>query len=351
MCACALISLGGGLMRVNWIIRGLQRVAAFLNSVGSQTTQAQWHRFLKKEVGDLTPAEQTTLRRWIEEDVALGKMTRVQADAALRDAPPPMWRVTLDKAQELRRGIHNDLEFLRSDSPLDRPFDALVDRLNDLQLKMAWRCEPLAPRATRRDPSQAIFKMRWGDGTVERWVAQSWPVTKPLIKNILYAILGKALETGVLGRLKVCRECEKYIVVADVKRRFCSRKCHDEYHNRVTHAENRKHRREAAILKANRLMGAGKSNDVIQEQTELPRRVVEQIRSGDLSPNSQQRPKTATQPKRRVAGLDPTFMSIPLTREQLETIILEEAHRDEVYMQGIRAAQKPSKQKSARKSK
>lgn len=148
-------------------------------------------------------------------------------------------------------------------------------------------------------------------------------------------------------------ERTKFLTALRRKTRFCteSRKCHDDYHNRVTHPENRKHRKAQAILKAKGFVEEGKSSDVIQEQTGLPRRVVEQIRSGDISPNSQQRSKTVTQPKRRAAGLDPTFVPIPLTREQLETIIAEEAHRDKVYMQGIRAARKASNQKPARNSK
>lgn len=93
------------------------------------------------------------------------------------------------------------------------------------------------------------------------------------------------------------------------------------------------------------------SIEILKKKTRLPRRVVEQILSGDLSPNSQQRPKAVPGPKRRTAGLDPTFGPVPLTREQLETIIAEEAHREEVYMQRIRAARKLSKQKPARKSK
>ena len=137
--------------------------------------------------------------------------------------------------------------------------------------------------------------MRWDDGTVGRWVVQSWTATKTLTDHF-YAILGKGLETCALRRLKVCRECEKYIVVADVKRRFCSTKCHDEYHNRETHAENRQHRKELAIKEARRLVKAGKSTDEIRNKTGLPRRVVEQIRSGDYSPNSQQRTKTVTNP-------------------------------------------------------
>jgi hypothetical protein len=321
-------------MRVTGIIRGLQEVAVYMNAIGPQTAQPQWKAFLNT----IRPPKLETgpFFHWVANRKTLfGKKVP---------------SVDLDQAKNLRSWIHRDLEFLRADTSPNRPFDDLRDRLNNLQLKMAWRCEPMALKARPHDPSQAIFNMRWGDGTVERWVAQSWSVTKTLTDHF-YAILGKALETGALSRLKVCRECQKYMVVDDHKRQFCRTKCHDDYHNRETHAENRKHRKDRAILMAKKLAEAGKSSDVIQEQTGLPRRTVEQILAGDLSPNSQQRPKTVPRPKRLAVGLDPTFVPVPLTREQLETIIAEEAHRDKVYMQGIRAARKPNKQKPARKSK
>ena len=109
---------------------------------------------------------------------------------------------------------------------------------------------------------------------------------------------------------------------------------------------------QACVLKASLALDRSEASiEILQKKTRLPRRVVEKILAGDLSPNSQRPPKTGKPSKRRTAGLNPTFVPIPLTKGQLATIIAEEAHRDEVYMQGIRAARKSSKQKPARKSK
>ncbi len=327
--------------KVRWPVRGLWSVATFMNTIGPRTTAVRWTGLLEKICKQLSlPARPMSfddaklLRRQIHYDLAFLRWINIEPD---RVNDPISW-------------TDDEREFFRSDTPQERPFDRLVERLNDLPISMVWQCDHLSDHAKPKDPSQAIMKLRWGGATTGRWAIRSLPRAREL-KAYLYGILGRALEAGMLDLLKVCRECENYMVVDDLKTRDCSAKCHTDYHNRETHAGNRKHRKELAILKAKKLAEAGKSSAVIQKETRLPRRAVEQILSGDLSPNSQLRPKTVPRPKRRTAGLDPTFVPIPLTREKLETIIAEEAHRDEVYMQGIRAARKPSKQKPARKSK
>jgi hypothetical protein len=69
-----------------------------------------------------------------------------------------------------------------------------------------------------------------GDG--RRWVTTPWPIARNT-KELLYTVLAGALIYGTLDRLKVCRECKKYMVVKDLKRQFCEgSKCKDEYFNR-----------------------------------------------------------------------------------------------------------------------
>jgi len=237
------------------LVRGLQNVAEFLNAIGPTTTQAHWLRTLKK----------------------------IRAYYATSG---PV--ISHDDAYALRQSMEHDLAFVRADSLPDRPFDNLIERLNSLHLANAWYCEPLATM-DKRHASQAIFKLRWDDGTEGRWTVQSWPVTTTLAAYY-YAMLGKALETGALTRLKVCRECGKYLVAADLKTRFCldSRKCHDDYHNRLkqqngTMAQTRTHQRKNALLRATRLLSTLKLTNTdesikrLQAETHLPRRVVTKI--------------------------------------------------------------------------
>ena len=272
-------------MRVNGILRGLQDVATFMNVIHRDTSVRQWDACLKKIrlywVGTTLSGDWTAKKKNLH---AIGPGTTPTQLAALLKARhiTAAPSVSLEEAQALRREIDKDLGFLRADTPPDRPFDDLVAQLNKLKLVTAWRCDPLASNTTRHS-AQAILKTRWNNGVVERWAAQSWPVTTTLMDHF-YAILGKAIETGALSRLKVCRECGKYLVVADLKTRFCpeSRKCHDAYHNRVTHAGNRKYRREQAVLEAQRLAKDGKSKEAIMDTTGLPLRVVEKVFDGSL---------------------------------------------------------------------
>lgn len=326
------------------IVEGLQRIVGFMNAVGSETTENQWGEYLNvflKKNGPIMPF--------------YSMATNIQTGRG-RIVP----ELSLEAAQQLRWWMHNDLGFVRAEEPMAMPFEALVERLNELKLELVWQCDAAPESFKRFDPSQVIVKIRRDDGTIERWATISWPLTKTP-KDHFYAILGKALETGDLTRLKVCRHCGQYLLaVKDRKRAFCpGGKCKDAFHAQERgedgyYVRRREKQRKAAVKRAGQLGALGRARKVphrilfeqIKQDTALPPRVVKQILDGDLSPNSQRPPKTDKPFKRRTA-LDPTFVSIPLTREQLETIIAEEAHRDKVYMQGIRAARKPSKPKPA----
>ena len=259
------------------LVRDLRRIAAFLNAMGPGATPAHWDAFLK-EVSQLTPARQDTMRGDIKEWAAEGKLSQAEADAIALS----IWRVTFDEAQKLRGEIDYDLGFLKADTPPERPFDDLVDRLNDLRLPMAWCCMPLAPQARPHDPSQATLKIRWRNGATRRWTTRSWHVTKGL-RDYLYAVLGKVLESGLLSRLKTCQLCKEYLVVTRATKKFCPR-CKVTYHNHNRphgYSQDRRARIRAEQLKDARelrrtlkLTLSDASVEILHEKTELPRRVV-----------------------------------------------------------------------------
>lgn len=215
------------------IIQGLHLLADFLNAVGLRTTKSEWKAFLEKMEANRHGG---VFFIWVTN-------TKTKRTKQVPD-------VTLEEAKEIRWWINNDLGFLRTDKELEMPFDALVFRLNQLKLETGWQCFPFMGSSTPR-PGQAILRIRWGDGSQGRWTAQSWPVTKTL-KDSLYAILGGALVSGTLTRLKVCRECGKCLVVADRKRCFCpDTKCKDKFYNREkaqkgTFKKYYQHRKRAA---------------------------------------------------------------------------------------------------------
>jgi hypothetical protein len=99
-----------------------------------------------------------------------------------------------------------------------------VDRLNRLELKTQYECQPANGKVR---PGQAILRSH-----EKNWASRSWLVATN-IKELLYTILATALVNGTLNRLQVCKECGKYITVKDRKRRFCpGTSCKDDFFNR-----------------------------------------------------------------------------------------------------------------------
>lgn len=192
------------------IIEGLQMIADFLNSVGSDTTEEEWMRacpVLQRKVGQMTIATAT--------DTGLSREV--------------LW-ATLAEARNLRWWLNNDLCFARGVGLEKNPFQALVYRLNECKFEMGWQCDPVAKGVQPFHSQQAVVAIRQDKQTLGRWAAVSWPITRTM-KEWCYAILGKALETGDILRLKTCRQCAKYfVVVKDAKLVFCAPACKRTYH-------------------------------------------------------------------------------------------------------------------------
>jgi hypothetical protein len=257
------------------IVEGLQEVVEFLNAIDSDTTTSQWEKYLNaflKKNGPISPFFS------VATDIQTGRG---------RNAP----RLSLEEWKQLRWWMNNDLGFVRAEKPFAMPFEALVYRLNELKFQLGWQCDAAPQRFKRFNSSQAIVKIRWGDGTTGRWATISWPITKTP-KDHFYAILGKALETGDLTRLKVCRQCGKYLVtVKDRKRDFCEgTTCKDDFHSGQRkkvgyYTDRRQAQRKDAIKKARQLLAAGRAQRIprrtlfeqIEKATRLPQREVDKI--------------------------------------------------------------------------
>jgi len=166
-----------------------------------------------------------------------------------------------------------------------------TERLAEQFTAGSWHCAALGPG--KAEPGQAILKLTRRDDRIERWAATFVPfrVTRTLEES-LYAILGRALLTGTLGRLKVCRQCGKYLVaVKDRKRDFCEgTTCKQDFHKHerggtMYYKDHRQKQRKKAIEKASQLLATGRARKVpdhtlfeqIKEETGLPRREVDKI--------------------------------------------------------------------------
>ncbi len=264
------------------IVRSLRRIAEFLNVMGPGATQAHWNAFLKEVPGGeqahlgswcIPWDEAKKLRRQIHHDLAFLRWRNIALACELSDAP--------DQAKDHRPWTDDERAFFRADAPLERPFDDLVDRLNKLEFKTVWQYQPLAPQDKPSDPSQATLEFRWKDGTTGRWATHSW-MSADGLQGLLYAVLGKALESGLLSRLRTCQLCNQYLVVTRVTKQFCPGcKVTHHNHNRPGYFQDRRAEiradkiKEARALKRTlKLTLSDASVEILYEKTDLPRRVI-----------------------------------------------------------------------------
>lgn len=52
------------------------------------------------------------------------------------------------------------------------------------------------------------------------------------LRELLYGIIAESLENGTFARLRMCPECKKLFLAANLKRQFCKNRCKDNFHNK-----------------------------------------------------------------------------------------------------------------------
>jgi hypothetical protein len=189
----------------------LEGLAYFLNTAHANATEKEWRLFLKR----------------IEKNGSIGTYFFDEDRSRPKAKPKEVPSITLQEAKDIRGEMHHDtLAYLRSDKSTYQhsPYARLVDRLNRLELKTQYECQPANGKVR---PGQAILRSH-----EKNWASRSWLVATN-VKELLYTILARALVNGTLNRLQVCKECGKYITVKDRKRRFCpGTSCKDDFFNR-----------------------------------------------------------------------------------------------------------------------
>lgn len=248
------------------IVQALKPVAEFLNAVGPEMTRDQWRAYLKTFLKTHGPR---------------GPFIALVGDGRLKAV------VTLRQAKEVRQFIYSDLRYLRLDKEGIRteesPFGSLTLRLNELSTNGSWCCRALGK--ARAEPGQAILTLKRQGAGLERWAATFAPFREtPTLKETFYAILGRALLSGTLTRLKVCRQCAQYFVaVKDRKRDFCpGETCKRNFHRHKRertdyYRKRRQDEREAATREARQLKREGAGFRKIKENTNLPDREVNRV--------------------------------------------------------------------------
>lgn len=254
------------------ILTGLQFIAEFLNAVGPNTTRKEWRAYLKRYID----AQRSKGMRY-----TFGPLVQWGTTGNLKAA------VTLRDAKQTRQFIKSDLRYLYFDheriQTTEAPFGPLTLRLNTQFKAGTWLC--VSVDAAKPEPGQAVLTRKRQDGKTERWAASFQPfrVTRNLTESC-YAILGRALTSGKLGRLKMCRECGRYFVaVKDLGRDFCpNTTCKDDFFNRGNRVQEwRKNKRAMMIDRAKALHKNGMPLDQIKTKTQMPLGVLKKL-FGDL---------------------------------------------------------------------
>src|SRR5262249_51956012 len=179
--------------------------------------------------------------------------------------------------------------------------DDLVDKINGLGLKPHWKIDfgnqkvieaqfqmtPLPryvagtgrvitnPARQHLGPDQRILSLH---GTT--WIIRRRYPETARVRERLYGTIISALETGELAKLRRCPNCEKYLLVEGLKRRFCGQRCKDEFFNHQKaktgyFKTNRKERKKLRLKEARTLLKKGKSERFVMEETGLTRKALE----------------------------------------------------------------------------
>jgi hypothetical protein len=209
----------------------------------------------------------------------------------------------LAEAQQLKAEIIKDLSPVISGEGGQpwRDLDYLVDKISGMGLQPKWRIDfghqrvregpfQLAPHklhmaGTGRNvtnpafrhlgPDQRILLLHGTKSIIRKW----YPDTAPVRERLYWTIIS-ALENGELARLRRCPKCENYFLVEDLKRKFCSQRCKDEFFNLEKaktgyFKENREERKKQRLKKARKLLDKGESEDFVMEELGLTRKALE----------------------------------------------------------------------------
>jgi hypothetical protein len=214
----------------------LEGLADFLNSTRSAAADEEIRRAREASARvvagrDEAKAEHAAIRRLCaaKEEVAWRSFCRrikkhPTMDVYFYSYSPVRLRVSRMEAKNIREEIHRDLAYLRTEEYLPMPYGALAQSLTGLQLKMHYQVNA----ARKPKPGQAILR----SDDKRKWVATAQPIAENT-RELLYGILAAALLNGTLNRLKLCKQCQKYLAVKERKREFCpGTSCKDDFFNR-----------------------------------------------------------------------------------------------------------------------
>lgn len=305
------------------IVKALQVIAEFLNAVTPDMTEETWARVCR---GLQEKAEMSRRTLWATHADAI--LLRRRLEGVLADVIG------------INRMSDEDFERSKQTWPPSGPFSELIACLNDCRFRLEWQCDRLEAGEKPGDPFQPVMTVRRGKAIVGRWVTRSSPKIMPTLEEWCYSILGRALETGDLLRLKMCRQCKckRYFVAAkDSKREFCPETtCKDDYHNLGKTQAWRKRERRKKLKLAKALLEQGEKDgtplrivkNIIHKKTGLGERVIERFCEHPTLP-----PRTAS----TAPPTAPPTTTAP-SKTTLVSMVQEYQQKEAAYMERLRAS-------------
>jgi len=168
---------------------------------------------------------------------------------------------SLDVRNELRADV---LSIVESKEPATtgaslRSVVSKIEKMNLTSFLGVWRWESKTRDFLSNFPMQGFcilgdpFKV---NGT--RFFTFETPGDKS-VREFFYWLLYQTLKSGEFSRLRKCPNCSNFYIAKDLKRKFCSAKCKDDYYNETRKKDGYftkawRRRRRKALNKAKRLL-------------------------------------------------------------------------------------------------
>jgi len=126
---------------------------------------------------------------------------------------------------KVRKELRHDISLLyaaaaESDESYRRGLEALVKKVNSLNLRASWYVKPLGDKTQVRRGFPE-------DGSFRGWA---------------YTVIMQALEQGRFWYLRPCIECKKFFAAKDSRQRYCQPSCRETLHGRQAKDRVRKSR-------------------------------------------------------------------------------------------------------------
>ncbi len=176
--------------------------------------------------------------------------------------------------------------------------DRLLEKINQLDLRFRWYAElgqhelkvydpdftkslskktgyPEALAGTERKKLNPAMGLLGPERRITTIIGEKFVVARQVsyakgFRELFYGIIAESLESGSFTRVRMCLECGKFFIAEDLKRKFCSDRCKDQFFNAKKDFKKARHMlREKRVKTARRLLKEGRGLASVMDETGL----------------------------------------------------------------------------------